>query len=136
MMIRFAQNSTMQATAFAKARISRHRTMMLTCDRLSAHMQPPQLGPRCSASDSMQVRMAHPVSVVVLRNTWNSTVDVLQPHTSLAPISPIFEPPADKDMKRDKHMTILALKLLRAAIKMEIQLMAYYHGMLSTDRGQ
>lgn len=33
-------------------------------------------------------------------------------------------------------MTILALKLLRAAIKMEIQLMAYYHGMLSTDRGQ
>lgn len=62
--------STMQATAFAKARISHHRTTMLTCDRLSAHMQPPQLGPRCSASDSMQVRMAHSVSVVVLRNSW------------------------------------------------------------------
>lgn len=61
--------STMQATAFAKARVSHHRTTMLTCDRLSAHMQSPQLGPRCSASDSVQVRMAHPVSVVVLRNT-------------------------------------------------------------------
>lgn len=61
---------------------------------------------------------------------------MLQPHTSVAPISRTLEPPAHKDIKRDSHMAILALKLLRAAIKMEIQLMAYYHDMLSTDRGQ
>jgi hypothetical protein len=56
-----------------------------------------------------------------------------QPHSSIGNKRQPFPP---THTKRDNHMATYSLRLLRAAIKMETQLMADCHHMLLTDQGQ